>query len=240
MASFGSLAGSSVGKKVFVAVTGLLLFGFVCVHLLGNLTLLIPDDGKAFNHYAHFLETLIHGWLIIAFEVGLVLAFLVHAIYAVTVALVDKQRARPQKYALQRDAGGKSRKTLASRSMIVTGPVILLFVIIHVKMFKFAHHPDVTYDGTTMKNLYAVVVDAFKQPLIMIAYIVVMLLLGTHLWHGVWSAFQSMGWNSDRHVKVLTRLSVVFGILLGFGFLILPAYVFFFVNPAAAVAVGGH
>ncbi|MDD5720628.1 MAG: hypothetical protein PHQ53_13170, partial [Candidatus Krumholzibacteria bacterium] len=69
MTSFATFAGSSVGKKVLVAVTGLMLFGFVIVHLIGNLTLFIPDHGKAFNEYAHFLETLLHGWLIIAFEV---------------------------------------------------------------------------------------------------------------------------------------------------------------------------
>ncbi|HOX25697.1 MAG TPA: succinate dehydrogenase cytochrome b subunit [Candidatus Krumholzibacteria bacterium] len=234
MTSIATFAGSSVGKKVFVAVTGLMLFGFVVVHLLGNLTLLIPDGGKAFNEYAHFLESLLHGWLIIAFEVCLVAMFLVHAIFAITVALVDKQKARPQKYSLVRAAGGKSHKTLASRSMILTGPVILIFVVLHVKMFKFADHPLVTYHGTEMKDLYSVVVDAFKTPWIAIAYMVVMALLGTHLWHGVWSAFQSLGWNSDRHVTFLTRLSVVAGVVLGVGFLGLPPYVYFF------AATGGH
>ncbi len=179
MASFGTYAGSSVGKKVLVALTGLLLVGFLVVHLLGNLTLLIPDDGEAFNHYAHFLEGLIHGWLIIAFEVGLIAIFLLHGINAITVALVDKERARPQKYAKVANAGGRSHKTLASRSMILTGPVILVFVILHVRMFKFADHPPVPYDGVEMKNLYAVVVEAFKNPAIMVAYLVVMFLLGT-------------------------------------------------------------
>lgn len=234
MTSFATFAGSSVGKKVFVAVTGLMLFGFVIVHLVGNLTLLIPDGGKAFNEYAHFLETVVHGWLIIGFEVGLIAVFLVHGIFAVISALIDKQHARPQKYALIRNAGGKSRKTLASRSMILTGPIILIFVILHVRMFKFADHPTVVYHGTEMKNLYAVVVDAFKTPWIAIAYMVVMIILGTHLWHGVWSAFQSLGWNSDRHITCLTRLSVAAGVVLGVGFLALPPYVYFFAS------AGGH
>ncbi|MEZ4387748.1 MAG: succinate dehydrogenase cytochrome b subunit [Candidatus Krumholzibacteriia bacterium] len=233
MTSVATFAGSSVGKKVFVAITGLMLFGFVIVHLLGNLTLFIPDGGEAFNHYAHFLETLIHGWLIYVFEVGLIAAFLVHAVFAITVALVDKNRARPQKYAMVRNAGGKSRKSLASRSMIITGPIILVFLVLHVRMFKFADHPTVTYHGTEMKDIYTVVDQAFSVPWIVAAYMLVMVLLGTHLWHGVWSAFQSMGWNSDRHITFLTRLSWAAGVVLGLGFLVLPVFMYF-------TGPGGH
>lgn len=233
MTTLATFARSSVGKKVLVAITGLMLFSFVIVNLLGNLTLFIPDGGEAFNHYAHFLEHLLHGWLIYVFEVGLIAAFLVHAIYAITVAWIDKQKARPQKYAMVKNAGGKSRKSLASRSMILTGPIILIFVILHVRMFKFADHPKVSYDGTEMKDIYTVVDQAFQVPWIVIAYVVVMLLLGMHLWHGVWSAFQSMGWNSDRHIDFLNRLSWVAGIVLGLGFLVLPVYMFF-------TSPGGH
>jgi succinate dehydrogenase / fumarate reductase cytochrome b subunit len=235
MTSVATFAGSSVGKKVLVAITGLLLFGFVIVHLVGNLTLFIPDEGKAFNEYAHFLENLLHGWLLIVFEIGLISAALVHAGYAITVALIDKQKARPQKYAVVGNAGGKSRKSWASRSMILTGPIILVFVVLHVRMFKFADHPPVTYHGTEMKDLYAVVVEAFKVPWIVIAYVIVMVLLGMHLWHGVWSAFQSIGWNSDRHIKLLTTVSWIAGVALGLGFLVLPVYIYFF-----ATAPGGH
>lgn len=233
MTSVATFARSSVGKKVFVAITGLMLFSFVIIHLLGNLTLFIPDGGEAFNHYAHFLESLIHGWLIYAFEVGIIAAFLVHAIFAIIVAFFDKNKARPQKYALVKNAGGKSRKSLASRSMILTGPTILIFVILHVRMFKFIDHSTVTYHGNEVKNIYAAVDQAFSIPWIVAAYVAVMVLLGTHLWHGVWSAFQSMGWNSDRHITILTRLSWVAGIVLGAGFLVLPVFMFF-------TSPGGH
>ncbi len=235
MTSLATFAGSSVGKKVLVAVTGLLLFGFVIAHLIGNFTLLIPDGGKAFNEYAHFLENVAHGWLLIAFEVGLIAAFLIHMIYAITAALIDKSRARPQKYALVRDAGGKSRKSLASRSMIITGPIIIVFVVLHVNMFKFAERPLAMVHGEEIGDLYAVVVEAFKNPWIVLAYMAVMVLLGLHLWHGVWSAFQSMGWNSDRHITLLTRISWIAGLVLGAGFLILPLYMYFF-----ATMPGGH
>jgi succinate dehydrogenase / fumarate reductase, cytochrome b subunit len=234
MTSFVTFAGSSVGKKVLVAITGLLLLGFVTAHLLGNLTLLIPDQGRSFNEYAYKLESLLHGWLIRIFSLGLAAIFLVHAIYAVTAAWLDKRRARPQRYAMVKNAGGKSRKSLASVSMIVTGPLILAFVIWHVNMFKFTDHPLVTYDGVVMKDFYTVVVAAFKNPWITAAYMAAMVLLGTHLWHGVWSAFQSLGWNSDRHIKCLTRLSIAVAVVLAVGFLALPPYIYFF------AAIGGR
>jgi len=234
MSSVATFARSSVGKKVFVAITGLMLFSFVIIHLLGNLTLFIPDGGEAFNHYAHFLESLLHGWLIYIFEVGLIAAFLVHAIYAITVALIDKNKARPQKYAMVRNAGGKSRKSLASRSMIITGPIILIFLVLHVRMFKFADHPMVAYhDGQEIKDIYKVVDQAFADPIIVGLYVLVMAMLGMHLWHGVWSAFQSMGWNSDRQITCLTRLSWFAGFVLGAGFLVMPIFMYF-------TGPGGH
>ena len=234
MTSVATFARSSVGKKVFVAITGLMLFSFVIIHLIGNLTLFIPDGGEAFNHYAHFLESLLHGWLIYIFEAGLIAAFLVHMIYAITVALIDKNKARPQKYAMVRNAGGKSRKSLASRSMIITGPIIIIFVVLHVNMFKFTDHPMVSYDGGhEIKDIYTVVDQAFANPAIVAAYVVVMFLLGMHLWHGVWSSFQSLGWNSDRHITCLTRLSWAAGFVLGLGFLVLPIFMYF-------TSPGGH
>ena len=121
MSTFRSHVWSSVGKKMITGLTGLMLVGFVAVHLLGNLTLFIPDRGHAFNAYAYFLEHAVHGWLILAFEAGLLAVFGFHIVAAVTVAWTDKRRARPVGYALVRNAGGKSRKGLPSTSMIVTG-----------------------------------------------------------------------------------------------------------------------
>jgi succinate dehydrogenase / fumarate reductase cytochrome b subunit len=241
MASFRLIAWSSVGKKVITGITGLALFGFVIVHLLGNLTLFI--GAEAFNNYAYFLEHLLHGWLIYAFEVGLITLFAFHMLAAITVAWTDKRRARPQGYAVVRDAGGASRKTLASRSMIITGIVLIVFVVIHVRMFKFADHPLVPRaDGHMMKDLHAVVVEAFNNPLITIGYVAVMVLLGLHLRHGVWSAFQSIGWANDRTLPLLNGAALVFALLLAVGFLVLPLYIFFFVDPAAghAATTGGH
>lgn len=241
MASLRQIAWSSVGKKVITGITGLALFGFVCVHLLGNLTIFIGPE--AFNSYAYFLEHLLHGWMIIAFEVGLILILLFHAVSTVYVAWTDKRRARPEGYRLAKNAGGASRKTLASRSMIITGPILLVFMILHVKMFKYTDHPLIERpDGHHMKDFYTVVVDAFQQPLVVAFYVAVMILLGYHLRHGFWSAFQSLGLSNDRWLPLLNGLSLFFGIMLAIGFLILPLYLFFLVDPATAGAAmtGGH
>lgn len=233
MTSFGSALWSSVGKKVITGLTGFLLIGFVVVHLLGNLTLFIGPS--AFNGYAHFLETAVHGWLIYAFEVGLIAIFAFHVTAAVTVAITDKMAARRQGYKYARNAGGRSRKTLASRSMIVTGIVLAFFVIAHIFLFKFGDH-EKGPDGH--KNLYKTVVTWFKDPAFTAFTVAAMVMLGLHLRHGFWSAFQSLGWTNDRWLPILTRVALVVSILLAIGFILLPVVLFLNGDPNALP--GGH
>jgi succinate dehydrogenase / fumarate reductase cytochrome b subunit len=236
MSSFGSVAWSSVGKKVITGLTGFLLVGFVIVHLLGNLTLFIGPD--AFNEYAHFLETAIHGWLIYAFEAGMIVIFAFHIVAAVTVAVTDKMAARKQGYKYAKNAGGRSRKTLASRSMIVTGAIIAFFVIAHIFLFKFNAGQPMPENADGTKNLYKVVVTAFKEPAFTVFTVVAMILLGLHLRHGVWSAFQSLGWTNDRWLPILTRAALVVSIVLAVGFILLP--VVLFINGDPNALPGGH
>jgi len=234
MSSFGSVAWSSVGKKVITGLTGFFLMGFIVVHLLGNLTLLIGPH--AFNGYAHFLETAVHGWLIYAFEAGLIVIFAFHVVAAVTVAVADKMAARKQGYKYARDAGGRSRKTLASRSMIISGIVLAFFIIAHIYLFKFADH-EKTAEG--LKNLYKTVVGTFKSSLGFTSFTVVaMVLLGLHLRHGFWSAFQSLGWTNDRWLPILTRAALVISIVLAIGFILLPIWLYINGDPNAMP--GGH
>lgn len=240
MPSFRAVAWSSVGKKLISGATGLGLCVFVLAHLIGNLTLLIPDRGHAFNAYGHFLETLIHGWFLIAFEVGLGAFLLFHIITGVWVALVDKGQARPIGYQKRRDAGGASRKTLSSRSMIITGIVLGVFIPVHVWMFKFGDAQLIpTHGGGEMRDLYGLVVEAFNNPLVAFGYVAVMILLGYHLRHGFWSAFQSLGWSNQRTLPFLYGAAAVFGVALAVGFVFLPLYIYFAVDPHSVVAVAG-
>jgi succinate dehydrogenase / fumarate reductase cytochrome b subunit len=237
MQSFGSTAWSSVGKKVITGITGFLLMGFIIVHLLGNLTIFIGPD--AFNHYAHFLESLVHGWFIYVFEAGLIAVLVFHMVSAVAVAWTDKRRARKEGYKYAKDAGGASRKTLASRTMIYGGVLIIVFIIGHVYAFKFGDH-EVLPGG--VKNLYKTVAIAFQKPEVVVWYVFMMTVLGFHLRHGFWSAFQSLGWADDRWLPLLVNAARVFAVLMAMGFIALPIYMFFFVDPASASAAapGGH
>jgi succinate dehydrogenase / fumarate reductase cytochrome b subunit len=236
MNSFGSAAWSSVGKKVITGLTGFFLIGFVVVHLIGNLTLFLGPH--AFNEYAHFLENALHGWLIYAFEAGLIVIFVFHIVSAVTVAWTDKRAARKEGYKYSKNAGGKSRKTLASSTMIYSGAILLVFVIGHIMLFKYGNH-DIDAHG--VKNLYKTVVLEFQKLEFTVFTVVAMILLGFHLRHGFWSAFQSLGWANDKYLPLLVRLALVFAVLLAIAFIVIPIYLYAFGDPnLAPAATGGH
>lgn len=233
MTSFGSAARSSVGKKVITGVTGLALVAFVVAHLVGNLTLFLGPE--PFNHYAHFLESLAHGMGIYVAEVGLAAIFLLHIISAVSVAWGDKRAARRIDYRYSENAGGKSRKTIASETMIFTGGLLLLFVILHIRLFKFGR-AEVTEDG--MKDLYSVVVANFQSPTFTAFTVVAMIMLGFHLRHGVWSAFQSLGLANDRYLPLLSRIALLLAILLTAGFIAIGVFMYISGDPNAIL--GAH
>lgn len=219
---------STVGKKVVMAVSGILLMLFLIVHLGGNLAMFFPDGGEMFNRYAHKLESL--GVLLYVAEAGLLAIFLFHIVAAFQVHW-SKRQARGEDYAVVASKGGPSRLSVASRSMLITGVILLLFIPAHIWMFKFnagTPHPVVVVDGEEMKDLYAVVVGAFKNPLVVFWYTAVMLLLGLHLRHGFWSALQSLGAMNPRWSPVIYTAGLIFAILVAGGFLLLPLYFLLF------------
>lgn len=235
------LFATSPGKKLLNGATGLLLTGFVCVHLLGNLTFLIGP--RAFNGYAHFLETLVHGWFLVAAEIALLAVFAGHAT-AGTIVWLDGRRARDAGYARGGNAGGPSRKTLSSRTMIWTGLALALFLVLHVRMFRFGPAFVIESGGAVegaevsrVRDLYGLVVHAFRSPATTWAYVAAMALLGLHLRHGFWSAFQSLGWTNARVIPGLWALALAIAIALAAGFLFLPLYVHYAIDPALARVV---
>jgi succinate dehydrogenase cytochrome b subunit len=218
---------SSVARKFLTGLSGFLLILFLVVHLGGNLTLLVGRD--LFNNYTHHVESL--GVLLYVVEIGLLAVFLAHIATAIGVQL-EKRRARPTGYAVRRSKGGPSRQTLASRSMIVTGLVLLVFVPLHVWMFKFNQgHASSTMmlNGKEVRDLYSIVVAAFKNPLIAWGYVAVMFLLGFHLRHGFWSSLQSLGALSPRMLPVFYGLGILVALLLAGGFLVLPLWIHYVV-----------
>ena len=196
---------SQIGKKMGMALTGLILYGFLVGHLTGNLLLLKDDGGRSFNAYSDFL---INHPLLIPAEIFLVVVFALHLFLAISVTR-DNRRARTVGYQTTQSVGGRS---FASHTMIYSGVVILVFLVLHLKTFKYGDKPS---------GLYDLVLATFQQTGYLIWYAVAMLVLGFHLWHAFHSAFQTLSIRSDK----IKSLGLVLCLVLALGFGFLPVYV---------------
>ncbi|MDG2304906.1 MAG: succinate dehydrogenase cytochrome b subunit [Candidatus Binatia bacterium] len=218
---------SSVGKKLLTGLTGLALMGFIVTHLLGNLNLFVGSE--AFNGYTETLHQL--GGLLVVAEFGLAALFLLHAISAIQVWR-DKKKARSIQNSVVASKGAPSKQTVYSRTMIVTGSVLLAFVVLHVAQFRFGIFGGLDYtttiDGKEVRDLYRLVAETFKNPLWVGGYVAVMVLLGSHLRHGFWSAFQSVGLLDPRLRPLAYSAGAVFAVVMAVGFLVMPIYLLLF------------
>jgi succinate dehydrogenase / fumarate reductase cytochrome b subunit len=227
---------SSIAKKLLTGLTGLGLMAFIIMHLAGNLTLLGGKD--AFNAYTHKLHSL--GVLVPLAELGLLALFAAHVVSAISV-WVHNRGARGVRNAVVQSKGAPSRQSLSSRSMIITGSVLLIFTTLHVLQFRFGPAEADGYVAALgdepVRDLHRLVVEVFKQPPFVLAYVAVMLLLGVHLRHGFWSALQSLGALNPRLRGLAYSAGVVFALVMAFGFLVLPIYVYLFAPaPGAGLA----
>ncbi len=216
---------SSAGKKLLMSLTGLFLCSFLIVHMSGNLALLKSDGGQAFNEYAKFMTTFPPIKVMSYFTYALIL---LHIVQGLAIWLKNKS-ARPVKYAAR--SKGKNG-SWASRNMAILGIVILFFLILHLKSFwfemKFGSIPYVDYGGGKIKNLYEIVVTAFKQPWYVGIYLIALLAIALHLIHGFQSAFQSLGVNHSKYTPIIKILGYIFAIGVPLGFAIQPLYVLLF------------
>ena len=223
MVSVVSLAWSSVGKKFLMASTGLGLVGFTIMHLIGNLMLCNPNPDP-FNKYAHFLAGL--GVLVYVTEIGLFAFFMVHSVSGLFVYL-EKLQARPEPYILSKNAGHSSRKNIASITMIYTGAILFIFIVLHLWQFKYGPYYPVTIDGIEMRDLYRVVIEIFSNPWWVLWYVAATGLIGFHLWHGFWSAFQSLGIYHPRLSMLINATGYCIALCLAFGYVMLPIWIYF-------------
>ncbi len=184
MSSRTRLGDSSVGTKLLIGATGLFLVLYLIVHIAGNL--MVFGGAEFFNKYAGALSS---NPLIPIIEVVLLVGFLVH-IFKTIRMVVTNRAARPVDYQMKRPAGGPSRKSLASTTMILSGLWLLVFVVIHVRTFKFGAHYR-TLDG--LVDLYRLEMETFRSPVTVAFYVLSMLVVGSHVFHGASSAFQSLG-----------------------------------------------
>lgn len=206
------LYGSSLGKKYVMAVTGLVLMGYVLAHMVGNLKLYL--GAESLNTYGEWLRdvgepALPRETLLWAVRVVLLVAvgFHIHAAYALTLV---NRRARPQPYEGSRDYVAAD---FASRTMRWTGVIVLLFVVFHLLDLTWgAANPDFV-SGDPYRN----VVASFERWPVAIAYVVANLALAVHLYHGAWSLFQSLGWSSPRYNPWRRWFAVAFAAVIAVG-----------------------
>ncbi|HEV3217530.1 MAG TPA: succinate dehydrogenase cytochrome b subunit [Vicinamibacterales bacterium] len=218
MASRSRFLSSLLTTKLIVGVTGLLLFLYLILHIAGNLMVFLGQD--VFNRYSY---ALISNPLVVPVEIGLVAVFLIHLFKAIRVTLQNRA-ARPMPYAVKKMAGGSSQKSLASSTMIVTGLALLVFIPIHVKMFKYG--PDYQYGTTAMRDLYRVELENLSSPGWVAFYVLAMVVVGFHLWHGVASSFQSLGVSGPRFTPFVRKAGKTAALLIAGGFIAIAVWVF--------------
>ncbi|HPK09671.1 MAG TPA: succinate dehydrogenase cytochrome b subunit [Saprospiraceae bacterium] len=223
---FSNFISSSLGKKVIMSLTGLFLIVFLKIHLLGNLQLLKDDGGEAFNTYAYLMT---HNTLIKSVSYGLYFFILLHSFVGISLWLKNR-KSKGQKYAVSnhRDT------TWASKNMALLGTLILAFIFIHMGDFwykmKFTDQLNMAqYAGVTheVKDLYTRVAVAFTNPGIVAAYVIGMIVLAFHLWHGFASAFQTLGLNHKKWTPIIEFLGKVYAIVVPVLFALIPIYFYF-------------
>jgi succinate dehydrogenase / fumarate reductase, cytochrome b subunit len=200
---------SSVGKKTLMSITGLCFCGFLAGHLGGNLT--IYGGKEMFNSYAEHLHSL--GFLVTLAGWGLLLLALIHVLTGVTL-FYQNFKARPVRYRVNKSGGGR---TIGSATMPYTGIILLGFVIIHLANFHFVDKTDTT--------IYAIVSEAFGNPLYVVLYTAAMIVAALHVSHGFWSAFQTLGANHPKYMPLIQKLGLVFALMVGIGFGALPIFI---------------
>jgi len=201
--------GSTVGKKAVMAVSGMVLFLFVIGHLIGNLQ--IYEGPEKLNNYAKFLRSVPAAlWTV---RITLLVMVILHIWSSIQLALL-KFDARPVGYVKKK----ATKSSYASRTMYWSGPIILAFVVYHLLDFTFGTLNPHFEEG----NVYANVIASFQLIPVSAFYIVAMLLLCTHLYHGLWSMFQSLGYSHPRYTPVLKRSAAVVAILIAAGNISIP------------------
>jgi succinate dehydrogenase / fumarate reductase cytochrome b subunit len=153
-------------------------------------------------------------------EIALLLVFLFH-IYKTIRMFLGNQSTRPVGYAQKKYAGPPSRKSFASSTMIVSGLWLLAFLVVHVKTFRFGVEQEWPAGG---RDLYLLEMQAFTNPLIVGFYVISMVVVGSHLWHGISSAFQSLGLDTPAWTRLVLPAGKVIAVLIAAGFIVIAVW----------------
>jgi succinate dehydrogenase / fumarate reductase cytochrome b subunit len=220
MASRTRVFSSSVGTKIAIGVTGVLLFLYLLIHIGGNLIVFLGP--AAFNKYAFTLES---NPLLPLIELVLLSWFVIH-IYKTVRMYLGNQSTRPVAYAKKKSAGHTTRKTFASSTMIVSGLWLLAFLVIHVKAFHDGWGREYAWPAGG-RDLYRQEMETFQNPLMVGFYIISMIVVGSHLWHGISSAFQSLGIDKPAWTRFILPAGKVVAVLIAGGFIVIALWAHF-------------
>jgi succinate dehydrogenase / fumarate reductase cytochrome b subunit len=210
-----------IGKKAVMAVTGVVLFGYVIAHLLGNLQI-YSGNPQQINVYAAFLHNPANALALMAARIFLLACVVAHIVAAVQL-WGQNRAARPAAYARKADPGG----SYASRTMRWGGVIIAAFVIFHVLHLTVGAVPGLPQEevGLHQPDVRANVIHGFQNIGVSAFYIVAMLLLCMHLYHGLWSMFQSLGLFHPRYTPAIKRGAAIVAILIALGNISIPVAV---------------
>ena len=212
---------STIGKKIIMAVTGLVLVAFVIAHMAGNLQQFLGPERM--NAYAAFLKST--GELLWLARLGLIVATVLHVLMAFQLTQI-KRAARPIDYTTR----DPQVSTLASRSMRWGGVLLLVFIVFHIlhfttgTVFPVASAPGAPAFSHT--DVYRNVVSAFRNPWVTLFYVVAMLFLLLHLFHGAWSSVRTLGLSKPSRNPLHRRVSTVIAVVVWLGFTAIPVAVF--------------
>lgn len=222
---------TSLGKKFIMAVTGMLLFVFVVLHMVGNLQIFLGPE--AINRYGHFLQSNVE--FLWPARIGLLALVLLHIWSAIKVSAENK-RARPVAYEQNKNTGS----SYASRTMLMSGLIIAAFIIYHLLHFtvqveavnlqniNFATLNEASRDGSYRHDVFTMMVVGFSNPSVCAFYILAMALLCLHLSHGVSAMFSSLGLKNSAYAGSLDCFARASSLLIFLGYTSIPVAIYFF------------
>ena len=209
-----------------MALTGIFLMLFLVIHLLGNLQLLKDDQGEAFNTYAFFMT---HNPVIKIISYSLYAFILLHTVQGLRLWFYNRASRGENRYAVQNTRASEG----SARNMAWFGIVILIFLILHLWQFwlqmKLGALPPVEVDAYEhpVQNLYQPVADAFQNIFYVIFYVLSMIVVGFHLWHGFWSSFQTLGLTHKKYTPIIKGIGYLYSVGIALGFAIIPIVSYF-------------
>lgn len=207
---------STIGKKVLMAVTGAAIFGYLVVHMIGNLQIFL--GAEVINKYAALLHST--PLLLWGVRIVLLLAFPVHIAMAVQLNARNRQ-ARPVSY------GNYKRQvsSYAARTMMFSGPVLLLFLLFHLAHLTLGYNvvPKPFIEGDPYNNM----VNGFTYSWVFLFYVLAAALVGLHMAHGAWSMFATLGVSHPRYLNIIKEVAFVATVVVAGGFALVPIAVFF-------------